>query len=297
MYLVSFSIAYLLYDYQMKNDKLFRKVNQDTKENVFLMVIVGLLVGARVGSCLFYDDAVYYLTHPWMIFWPFQNGQFVGLPGMSYHGGVIGGIIACVLYLRHKKQPVLAFMDILCASIPFAYTFGRLGNFFNAELYGRITTSPLGMLFPYAERFPTTIDWVRDFADQCGINYIVGDYVNLPRWPSQLFEAFFEGIVLGLFLWFFMRKMKEKKGWAHGTIGGAYFAGYGFVRFIIEYFRQPDADIGYVLSFGEKSTNIYVYQGLGNISKGQVFCFLMIVGGLAFIAAVNLLEKRKEKKK
>lgn len=296
MYLVCFAIAYLLYDYQVKRDLVFKKIDQDTKENIFLVVVIGLLVGARVGSCLFYDDTVYYLTHPWMIFWPFRNGQFIGLPGMSYHGGVIGGLIFFITYLKIKKLPVLAVMDVVCASIPLAYTFGRLGNFFNAELYGRVTSSPIGMVFPYAERFPTTIDWVRDLADQCGIEYVLGDYVNLPRWPSQLFEAFFEGIVLGLFLWFFMRRMKEKKGWAHGTISGAYFGGYGLVRFVIEYFRQPDADIGYVLSLGEKSTNIYVYQGLGNISKGQVFCFLMIVGSLAFIIAVNLLGKRKEKK-
>lgn len=295
MYLVAFGVAYYFYHRQFQEDRTLRSIDKDTAENIFLSVIIGLLIGARVGSCFFYDDALYYLTHPWMIFWPFQNGQFVGLPGMSYHGGVIGGIVFGMGYLKIKKLSIMKLTDVICTSIPFGYTFGRLGNFFNAELYGRVTASPMGMLFPYAERFSTEYEWVRDMAEKCGISYTPGSYINLPRWPSQLFEALFEGVVLGCLLWFVLRKLKVRRHWADGTLGGAYFAGYGFFRFIIEYFRQPDADIGYVLSLGNKSDNIYVFQGLGNISKGQVFCFLMVVGGLAMIAAVHILEHRKRK--
>ncbi len=292
MYIFAFVTAYLLFSKTTREDRSLKK-NKELYDDFYLTVIISLLVGARLGSCFFYDDAVYYLTHPYMIFWPFRNGKFVGLPGMSYHGGVIGAFIGGFIFSRVKKVGLLKLADHIALSVPFAYTFGRLGNFFNAELYGRVTTSPLGMLFPSAQAFSTSIEWVRDVADKVGIEYILGSYVNLPRWPSQLFEAFFEGIVLGLFLWFFVRKLKERKNLADGTILAFYLMGYGVIRFIIEYFRQPDSDIGYVISFGEKSDNIYLFESLGNISKGQVFCFLMVVAGAALLVVSNVIRKKK----
>ena len=291
MYIFAFGTAYFLYSKTTAADRTIR-AKKETIDDFYLTAIIALLVGARLGSCFFYDDAVYYLTHPWMIFWPFRNGRFTGLPGMSYHGGVIGAFIGGVIYAKVKKLDFLKMADHVALSIPFAYTWGRLGNFFNGELYGRITTSPLGMVFPDAEKFSTNLQWVRDFCDRIGMEYAVGDYVNLPRWPSQLFEAFFEGIGVGLFLWLVVRKIKKKRDQADGTILSFYLIGYGFVRFIIEYFRQPDSDIGYVLSFGEKSTNIYVFESLGNISKGQVFCFLMILGGILLFIFSSLKRKK-----
>ena len=258
---------------------------------MFIWAVVGLLIGARVASCLFYDDASFYLTHPWMIFWPFRDGKFIGLPGMSYHGGVIGAIVAGLIYARVKKISFLRMADLITAAIPFAYTWGRLGNFFNGELYGRVTTSKMGMIFPYAERFSTTHQWVRNVADSVGIQYVPGDYVNLPRWPSQLFEAFFEGLVLGAIIWFVVRRIKKNKNLADGTILGSYIMGYGIIRFIIEYFRQPDSDIGYVIG---QSNNIYLFESFSNISKGQIFCLLMVVGGLALLVCVNLVVKRNK---
>ncbi|MCI7606726.1 MAG: prolipoprotein diacylglyceryl transferase, partial [Spirochaetales bacterium] len=159
------------------------------------------------------------------------------------------------------------------------------------ELYGRVTTSSLGMVFPYAERFSTTHQWVRDVADKVGMSYVPGEYINLPRWPSQLFEAFFEGLVLGAIIWFVVRKIKKNKNLAHGTILGSYIMGYGIIRFFLEYFRQPDRDIGYVIGYSE---NIYLFESCLNISKGQIFCLLMIVGGLALLLCVNLIGKRKK---
>ena len=291
MYIFAFATAYILFMWLLKQ-KENRDIKKETAEDLFIWAVVGLLIGARVASCIFYDDAVYYLTHPWMIFWPFRNGKFIGLPGMSYHGGVVGAIVAGLIYSKVKNIDFLRMADLITASIPFAFTWGRLGNFFNGELYGRVTTSSIGMIFPYAERFSTTHQWVRDFADKVGIAYNPGDYINLPRWPSQLFEAFFEGIVLGVIIWFVVRRIKKNKDLADGTILGSYIMGYGLIRFVLEYFRQPDSDIGFVIGH---SNNIYLFESFLNISKGQIFCLMMVIGGLALMLYVNLIGKRKRK--
>lgn len=291
MYVFAFATAYILFMGLLK-EKENRDIKKESAEDLFIYCVIGLLIGARLGSCLFYDDALYYLSHPWLIFWPFRNGEFVGLPGMSYHGGVIGAIVAGLIYTKVKKISFLRFADLITSAIPFAYTWGRLGNFINGELYGRVTTSRMGMVFPTAERFSTTHQWVRSVADTVGIVYSPGDYVNLPRWPSQLFEAFFEGIVLGIIIWFVVRKIKKKRNMADGTILASYLMGYGLIRFILEYFRQPDSDIGYVIGH---SSNIYLFESFLNISKGQVFCLLMVIGGLALLLCVNLIAKRNRK--
>lgn len=291
MYVFAFATAYILFMGLLK-EKENRDIKKESAEDLFIYCVIGLLIGARLGSCLFYDDALYYLSHPWLVFWPFRNGEFVGLPGMSYHGGVIGAIVAGLIYTKVKKISFLRFADLITSAIPFAYTWGRLGNFINGELYGRVTTSKMGMVFPTAERFSTTHQWVRSVADTVGIVYSPGDYVNLPRWPSQLFEAFFEGIVLGIIIWFVVRKIKKKRNMADGTILASYLMGYGLIRFILEYFRQPDSDIGYVIGH---SSNIYLFESVLNISKGQVFCLLMIIGGLALLLCVNLIAKRNRK--
>ena len=291
MYVFAFATAYILFMGLLK-EKENRDIKKESAEDLFIYCVIGLLIGARLGSCLFYDDALYYLSHPWLVFWPFRNGEFVGLPGMSYHGGVIGAIVAGLIYTKVKKISFLRFADLITSAIPFAYTWGRLGNFINGELYGRVTTSRMGMVFPTAERFSTTHQWVRSVADTVGIVYSPGDYVNLPRWPSQLFEAFFEGIVLGIIIWFVVRKIKKKRNMADGTILASYLKGYGLIRFILEYFRQPDSDIGYVIG---NSSNIYLFESVLNISKGQVFSLLMVIGGLARLLCVNLIAKRNRK--
>ena len=291
MYVFAFATAYILFMGLLK-EKENRDIKKESAEDLFIYCVIGLLIGARLGSCLFYDDALYYLSHPWLVFWPFRNGEFVGLPGMSYHGGVIGAIVAGLIYTKVKKISFLRFADLITSAIPFAYTWGRLGNFINGELYGRVTTSRMGMVFPTAERFSTTHQWVRSVADTVGIVYSPGDYVNLPRWPSQLFEAFFEGIVLGIIIWFVVRKIKKKRNMADGTILASYLMGYGLIRFILEYFRQPDSDIGYVIGH---SSNIYLFESVLNISKGQVFCLLMVIGGLDLLLCVNLIAKRNRK--
>ena len=296
MYLVAFFIAYLLFRYQCRNDGVI-EMSADESQSFFFCGILGLLIFARLFSVLFYSDASYYLTHPWMIFWPFRDGKFVGLPGMSYHGGIVGALLGGAVYCRIHHRSLMKITDITTAGIPLGYTFGRLGNFINAELYGRVTAVPWGMVFPTAPGFSSENEWVRNIADRVGMSYQIGDVLNLPRHPSQLYEALFEGIVLFLILWFVIRPWKLRRSLPDGTVFSFYLMGYGLFRFFIEYCRQPDADIGYVLALGSESDNIALFQSFLNISKGQVFCFLMILSGavlLAVLLAVRHGSKGKE---
>ncbi len=284
MYIVAFSIAYALFRYQCRHGELNR-MSADDSLTLFCYTIGFLILGARLFSTLFYDGSWYYWTHPWMIFWPFRNGQFVGLPGMSYHGGVVGGIFGCWLFGHKKKYRFFDLADHLCAGIPLGYTFGRIGNFINGELWGRVTTGSIGMVFPDAQSFSTDIAWVREIADKIGMSYTQGAYVNLPRHPSQLYEALFEGVVLWLVLWFVIRPLAIRRSIKNGPgiLTGSYFLGYGLVRFIIEYFREPDSQIGFIIALGKETEPTALLKSFLNISLGQVFCLVMIIGGAAII--------------
>lgn len=289
MYLVAFFIAYLLFRYQCKHDGVI-EMSASESQDFFFIAILLLLVFARLFSVFFYSDAAYYITHPWMIFWPFRNGQFIGLPGMSYHGGVVGCVIGGYIYARRHKRSLLQLTDIVTAGIPLGYTFGRLGNFINGELYGRVTTKPWGMVFPDAPSFPADLEWVRNVADIVGMGYAEGGLINLPRHPSQLYEAFFEGIILFLILFFIIRPLKNRKNLPHGFVFSFYLMGYGLFRFFIEYCRQPDSNIGYVINGGGNG-NIALFESFLNISEGQVFCLIMIAAGLLLLAFVLFRRK------
>ena len=147
------------------------------------------------------------------IFLPFSDGQFVGIAGMSFHGAVIGGSLLGTIYIIIKKLDWKECANAVFFATPLAYSFGRFGNFMNGELYGRQTSSPIGMYFP-------------------------SDPHKL-RYPSQLFEMFGEGLLLFGILWIF-RKIPATKN----LMMPFFFIGYGAIRFFIEYFREPDAHIG-----------------------------------------------------
>ncbi|HPK53407.1 MAG TPA: prolipoprotein diacylglyceryl transferase, partial [Smithellaceae bacterium] len=181
------------------------------------------------------------LQHPLEIILPFDFSagiKFTGLSGMSYHGGVIGVVAVSTYFCIKRKINFWYFADLFAPAIPLGYTFGRIGNFINGELFGRATAVPWGMYFPL-------------------------DPTHKLRHPSQLYEAFFEGIVLFLFLW-----LIRKKSRFDGFLLGLYICGYGLVRFIIEFFREPDYQLGFVLGF---------------LSMGQVLCLAMILGGLIIL--------------
>ncbi len=293
MYLVAFVISYLLFKYQIKEKKL--EVNDDDVLNLFFWAIIGLLIGARAFAVTIYDPTGYYLRHPLQIVVPFArvNGKliFTGIQGMSYHGGLVGVLIAFIVYCRVKKINARAWGDMAVAAIPLGYTFGRLGNFINGELYGRVTTAPWGMIFPHAQKFPASEQWVQDFAAKVGINTAGMSMVNLPRYPSQLFEAFFEGFFLWLIMWFILRKMKTFKGF----LISSYIIGYGVIRFFIEYIRQPDIGIGYPIQFVHLNNPIYQFTPW-NFTTGQILNFIMITGGVIALFIFKAVDKREQEK-
>lgn len=290
MYVFAFVTTYLLFRYQALHGSI--KINSDDTQTLFMYAIIFLLLGARLFSVLIYNGTPYYWTHPWLIFWPFENGHFVGLPGMSYHGGLVGTIIGVLVYSKKNKRSFFQIADVACAGIPLGYTFGRIGNFINAELWGRVTASSLGMIFPSAERFSTNYEWVRNMADNLGISYTDGALVNLPRHPSQLYEALFEGILLFLFLWFVIRKKSNRK--YPGFVLSWYLIGYGLTRFCIEYFREPDSNLGFIIQFNSNFNNPALLQSYLNISMGQIFCFLMILAGLLLSIIMKKYSKKQE---
>ena len=280
MYIVAFGIAYYLYRKQVR-DRLF-PMTEDEVSGLFTWGILGLILGARIFATIVYETSDIYRRQPWLIVWPFRNGRFTGLQGMSYHGGVIGCFVGVFIYLHIKRFDKREVCDMVAAAIPLGYTFGRIGNFINGELYGRITTFPWGMIFPEAEKLPTSEEWVREAASKAGIDISGIAQVNLPRHPSQIYEALFEGVVLWVILWF-MRNRKPFKGF----IIALYLSGYGLIRFIIEYFREPDSELGYRIEFIQNSLPYAQSHPLLSFSTGQILSFIMIIAGIiwAFIAS------------
>jgi len=174
-------------------------------------------------------------------------------------------------------------------AIAFGYTFGRLGNFLNGELFGRITTMPWGMVFPHAQQFSASLPWVQEFAAEAGMVIQEGQkLVNLPRHPSQLYEALFEGVILGTILW----SVRNRKPFT-GFTSALYTIGYGVFRFVIEYFREPDIDLGYRIE-AVSGTPTYLNTSWLNISTGQILCLMMVMGGL-LLMLFSWLKSRRSK--
>ena len=240
MYIVAFAIVYILVNYRLRTEPAFRITREQAKDLLTYMIL-GLIIGARLGYVLFYNLA-YYIRHPLEILLPFtfDNGfQFTGISGMSYHGGLIGVLIFSGWHIRKSGLNFLEAADLFIPAIPLGYTFGRIGNFINGELYGRATSAAIGMHFPMAS----------------------GPAL---RHPSQLYEAFFEGIFLFVLLWAIRRRPLPR-----GAMLAIYLIGYGTVRFFIEFFREPDAHIGFVWL---------------SLSMGQILCCLMVLSGIVLLA-------------
>jgi len=234
MYIVAFTVVYLLSRYRLKDEDF--DYSKTDMENYFVGAILGLLIGARLGYVLFYNLG-YYISNPLEIILPFSFSggfHFTGLAGMSYHGGLAGVLLATGRFCRNHKINFWRFVDFLIPPIPLGYTFGRIGNFINGELYGRATTVPWGMYFPL-------------------------DVTRQLRHPSQLYEAFFEGVFLFAILW-----LIRKKSLFDGFLFSMYLIGYGTVRFFIEFVREPDVQLGVFFGF---------------VTMGQTLCLLMIATG------------------
>lgn len=279
MYVLAFGTSWFLFRYESKRIKA--PWTEDDSANFFMWAIVGVLLGGRLAGTLIYEPTDYYWRHPWFIFWPFdQTGRFVGYQGMSFHGGLAGVIVGTLVWCKIRKERWFAWADIIAMAAPLGYTFGRLGNFINGELWGKVTSAPWGIVFPYAEKFPAKEQWVQDIALKAGISLnSMNDMVNLPRHPSQLYEAVFEGLVLWFLLWVLIRKRRPFEGFASGV----YVIGYGLARFVIEYFREPDAGLGYIIKLGNPEAPTYSFTTVLNFSMGQILSFLMILGGVLLL--------------
>ncbi len=208
------------------------KINSQVISDLISNSILGIILGGRLGYVLFYNNQ-YFINNILEIF-KIWNG------GMSFHGGLIGVIIATIYTSKKSKVPLLQMADLVAVVAPVGIFFGRIANFINGELFGRITTHPYGVIFPNGG--------------------------NLPRHPSQIYEAIFEGLLL-FFILFILFQVKYIRN-NTGILTGFFIFFYGIFRFFIEYFREPDEHIG-LLYF--------------DLSMGQFLCLPMILIGIFFI--------------
>jgi phosphatidylglycerol:prolipoprotein diacylglycerol transferase len=199
-------------------------------------LIIGIILGGRLGYALFYN-LNYYLENPIEIFMVWNGG-------MSFHGGLIGVIIASLLFSKKHNMNQFIFLDLVSLTAPIGIFFGRIANFINSELYGR----------------PTDVPW--------SVKFIIID--NIKRHPSQLYEAIFEGIILFLLLGHFNKKGYLKNP---GQISGLFLIFYSSFRFMVEFFRSPDPQLGYIFL---------------NLTLGQVLSIIfLILGGILFFCKKN----------
>lgn len=257
MYLAGFAAVYFLLEYRIKKGeyKILKFSNNNQLANlqlknlifdVVLYCFMGLLIGARLGYVIFYNPE-YYLENPLAVISPINNaGDMVGISGMSYFGGFVGVIIAGCVFAKKRGISFLKLADFVAPAVPAGYFFGRVGNFLNGELYGRITEEPWGMYF----------------SD------------GVLRHPSQLYEAFFEGIILFALLWPLRNGLRYKNKLFYGSCFILYALGYAFFRFVVEFFREPDQQIDLIW---------------GLLTLGQAFSII-----LAFMAGIIFIIQKKK---
>jgi phosphatidylglycerol:prolipoprotein diacylglycerol transferase len=207
--------------------------NEEQVSDMVFYVAMGVILGGRIGYVLFYEFDKF-LADP---IWLFKLSQ----GGMSFHGGLLGVLVAVWLFCRKHQKEWVPMMDFVAPIVTPGLFFGRIGNFINGELWGRPVDDPnypFGMVFQHVD--------------------------SLPRHPSQLYEAGLEGVVLFIVLWWFSAKPRPRM-----AVSTLFLIGYGFARFTIEFFREPDADKGYFF---------------GWMTEGQILCVPMIVIGIALFA-------------
>jgi phosphatidylglycerol:prolipoprotein diacylglycerol transferase len=207
-------------------------MSQQAYDDWLFWAVLSILLGGRFGYVFFYNFS-YFINHPLEIFAFWQGG-------MSFHGGLFGAIFGMWLFAKKYKIDILKLWDVLAVAAPVGLFCGRLANFVNMELYGRVTGSEFGIIFPNAG--------------------------ELPRHPSQLYEAALEGIVMFIILFCLQRYSSVAK--KPGVLGGAFLALYGCFRIIIENFREPDAQLGFIFA---------------KITMGQLLCLPLIFVGTAMI--------------
>ena len=201
-------------------------------DSFLIWAVIGIIVGGRVGYVLFYQTKLF-LHNPFYIF-EIWNG------GMSFHGGLLGVIFSIYFFSRYKKLSFLYLSDLVSVVAPIGLFLGRIANFINTELIGKPTEFYISVIYP-------SID-------------------NIPRHPSQLYEAFFEGFILFIILILNFLRNKESRNF--GVLSGMFLLNYGIFRFFIEYLREPDAHLGLIFNF---------------ISMGQLLCLPLLIFGMLLI--------------
>lgn len=235
MYLAGFATAWLLAKHRAK--KLSSIWDSKTIENLIIFSAWGVILGGFFGYRLFYEFSTI-ITDPIKVF-NFYNG---GIQGMSFHGGLLGVIIALWIFSRKYRFSFLYVLDFMTPLVPLGLGFGRIGNFINGELWGRVTSMPWGIVFPHVD--------------------------NFPRHPSQLYEFILEGPLLFFILWYYSSKSRKE-----GSISALFLILYGFFRFIIEFFREPDNHIGFVW--------------FNWVTKGQELSIFMICAGCILLLFIK----------
>jgi phosphatidylglycerol:prolipoprotein diacylglycerol transferase len=214
MYLIGFGLIWLAGRYRIKRDpgSVWREKDLD---DALFYGILGTILGGRLGYVLFYKLGDY-IQEPWKVFYVWEGG-------MSFHGGFLGVVLAMWWFARSRRQDWLAITDFIAPLVPLALAAGRLGNFINAELWGRSTDAAWGMVFPNVDR--------------------------IARHPSQLYEFVLEGVALFVILWWFTARPRPR-----GAASALFLMGYGGFRFLVEFTREPDSFLGLLalgLSMGQ----------------------------------------------
>ena len=225
MYLFGFVFGWFLAHYRAA--RIVQGWSKDDVGDLLTYSMLSVIIGGRLGYVLFYDPLVY-LNDPLEIF-RLWNG------GMSFHGGLLGVLATFWYFSKTRKKHFLEVSDFLAPLVPQAIFFGRLGNFINGELWGKPSDLPWAMVFPGAGPWP--------------------------RHPSQLYEAFLEGLVLFVLLWIFSLKKRKL-----GAVSGLFAVGYACFRFLVEFIRVPDAHLGYI--------------AFGWLTMGQILCIPLLLVGL-----------------
>jgi len=284
MYLLAFATTYVLFRREAARSELH--ATQESIDGFFFWSIIGVLVGGRLSYVLFFDTTTDYLSQPWLVISPVRDGQFTGIQGMNFHGGFVGAAIAVVLYTRAKKLNLLDWGDTLAVCVPLGYTFGRIGNFINEELQGRVTAVPWGVVFPRARYFPRSFAWVQSIEQQSRLDVDpMAQMVSLPRHASQLYEAFLEGIVLWLILWFVFRIERPFRGASIAL----YTVGYGCARFIAEFFKET-SDASLLAAEGNAPDGLLV-PTTPVIDSAQWLSLALVLIGLGLFIAFRVAHR------